>query len=110
MLFRSLFRPGDMITYNTGEGRERWVTRLGYAVYFPTLVAAVIGAVLLGRRRQRFALAVLLAPAVAVTVGVAVTYGQTRFRAVAEPSLAILAAVALVALVRGSRRRGVRPA
>ena len=38
-------------------------------------------------------------PAIAVTFGVAVTYGQTRFRAAAEPSLAVLAAVAVVALV-----------
>ena len=55
------------------------------------------------RRRARRALWVLLVPAIGVTVGVAVTYGQTRFRAAAEPSLAILAAVAGAALcTRGS--------
>ena len=34
------------------------------------------------------------------------TYGQTRFRAAAEPSIVLLAAVALVAMgiSRGSRR------
>ena len=50
------------------------------------------------QRRARRALWVLLVPAIGVTVGVAVTYGQTRFRAAAEPSLAILAAVAAVVL------------
>jgi hypothetical protein len=34
----------------------------------------------------------------AVTIGVAATYGQTRFRAAAEPSLAILAAVGVLTL------------
>ena len=37
-------------------------------------------------------------PAVVVTVSAAVTYGQTRFRAAAEPSIVLLAAVALVAM------------
>ena len=46
-----------------------------------------------------------------ITVGVAVTYGQTRFRTAAEPSLAVLAAVALVAAwgeVRAWRARSVQ--
>jgi hypothetical protein len=55
-----------------------------------------------------------LAPAVAVTIGVAVTYGQTRFRAAAEPSLAVLAAVGLTVLAGDVahvvRERRSRPA
>ena len=94
-----LFRPSDMIDYNTGEGRERWVTRLGMVVYYPVLIAAIAGAVVLWRRRSRVELWVLLAPVLAVTITSAITYGQTRFRAAAEPSLAVLAAVAAVALV-----------
>lgn len=100
-----VFRPAEMVSYNVHEGREEWVTRLGYVVYFPTLVAAVVGVVVLVRRRQRVVLTVLLAPVVAATVGAAVTYGQTRFRAPAEPALAILAAVAIVALTRRVRLR-----
>jgi 4-amino-4-deoxy-L-arabinose transferase-like glycosyltransferase len=92
-----VFRPADMVWFNLGEGRERWVTRLGMVAYYPTLVAAVAGAVLLWRR-SRPALWVLAVPAVVVTAGAALTYGQTRFRAAAEPSLAILAAVALARL------------
>ena len=101
----SLFRPADMIEFNEGEGREPWVTRLGLFLYYPTLVAAIAGGVVMFRRRQRFTLWVLSAPAVIVTIGSALTYGQTRFRAAAEPSLAVLAAVALVALWTRLRAR-----
>ena len=87
-----------MVNFNKGEGRESWVTRLGLLVYYPTLIVAIAGAVVMWRRRARRALWVLLVPAIALTVGVAVTYGQTRFRAAAEPSLAILAAVGVLSL------------
>ena len=57
-------------------------------------------------RRQRLELWLLAAPAVALTLGVAATYGQSRFRATAEPSLVIFAAVAVVTLsTRLSERR-----
>ena len=62
------------------------------------LIGAIAGAVVMWRRRSRRALWILVVPAIAVTVGVAVTYGQTRFRAGAEPSLAVLEAVAVAAL------------
>jgi 4-amino-4-deoxy-L-arabinose transferase-like glycosyltransferase len=106
----SLYRPLDMVSFNEGEGREPWVTRLGLVAYYPTLIAAIGGAIILWRRRERFALWVLSVPALAVTIGVALTYGQTRFRAAAEPSLAVAAAVGLVALVRNLRSRSVRGA
>jgi 4-amino-4-deoxy-L-arabinose transferase-like glycosyltransferase len=105
----SVFRPLDMVAFNQGEGREAWVTRLGLVVYYPTLIAAIGGVILMWRRRARRALWVLLVPAIAATVGAAVTYGQTRFRAAAEPSLAILAAVAVVALVGYLRNERSRP-
>ena len=101
----SVFRPSDMIEYNVGEGRERWVTRLGLVVYYPTVVAAVAGAILLWRRPARWYCAMLLVPAVTVTVGSALTYGQTRFRAAAEPSLAVFAAIAIVAAIAALRTR-----
>ena len=100
----SLYRPFDMVGYNVGEGRERWVTRAGIFVFYPTLVAAIGGAVVLWRRRLRAALYILAVPAVVVTLSAAATYGQTRFRAVAEPSLALLAAVGTVALWQWHRR------
>jgi hypothetical protein len=94
----SLYRPLDMVNFNKGEGRESWVTRLGLLVYYPTLLLAIAGAIAMWRRRARRALWVLLVPAIALTAGVAATYGQTRFRSAAEPSLAILAAVGVLTL------------
>ncbi|HMF82021.1 MAG TPA: glycosyltransferase family 39 protein [Acidimicrobiia bacterium] len=93
----SLYRPWDMVSFNKGEGREGWVTILGLIMYFPLLVAAVAGWVVLRRRRRPSW--PLLVPAVVVTIASAVTYGQTRFRVPAEPSLVVLAAVAVGAVV-----------
>jgi asparagine N-glycosylation enzyme membrane subunit Stt3 len=96
-----------MIRLNTGEDREEWVTRLGLIAYYPTLILAIVGAVVLARRRAFVALWVLLVPVLIVTINTVITYGQTRFRAGAEPSLALLAAVGAVALV-GRVRHKVR--
>ena len=101
----SLFRPVDMVRINTGEDREEWVTRLGLFAYYPTLLFAIAGVVVLARRRARAALWVLLVPVIIVTLNTVITYGQTRFRAGAEPSLALLAAVGVVAFVRWLRAR-----
>jgi 4-amino-4-deoxy-L-arabinose transferase-like glycosyltransferase len=101
----SLFRPLDLVTLNTGEDREEWVTRLGLVAYYPTLLLAAGGAVVLWRRRARDALWILLVPVVIVTLNTVITYGQARFRAGAEPSLALLAAVGIVAIMRRVRVR-----
>jgi len=92
----SLFRPWDMVSYNKGEGREGWVTTLGLIAFYPLLVAAVGGWVVMRRRRQRSW--PLLVPVLIVTIASAATYGQTRFRAPAEPTLVVLAAVAIAAI------------
>jgi hypothetical protein len=109
----SVFRPFDMVTFNENEGRPAWATRLGIFVFYPTLLFAIAGCVLLWKRRKRWFLWILLVPAIVVTLSSAATYGQTRFRAAAEPSLAVLAAVAVVALVdrvKGEgRTRGGQP-
>jgi hypothetical protein len=102
----SLYRPADMIDFNAGEDRAKWITRLGIITYYPELLAAIGGAVVLWRQRRRRALWVLIVPAITVTIGVALTYGQTRFRASAEPSLALLAAIGLVAAFRAWTGRG----
>ena len=46
----------------------------------------------------------MVVPIVVVVLNVAVTYGSTRFRVAAEPTLAVLAAVGLVAVARSVRR------
>ena len=89
---------GQAVFINTSEGRggrpTRWGIRMGWVV----MALAVAGAVL--RRRRREPLLVLLAPVAMVVLVAAATYGTTRFRFAAEPSLCVLAAVALVAALR----------
>jgi 4-amino-4-deoxy-L-arabinose transferase-like glycosyltransferase len=105
----SLYRPWDMVNYNKGEGREGWVTALGLIAYYPLLIAAVAGWVVMRRRRRRSW--PLLVPALILTVASAATYGQTRFRVPAEPTIVVLAAVAIAAVVaRDWPRRRKQPA
>lgn len=92
----SLFRPADMLRVNEGEGRPRWVTGLGLGFYYPLLLLAIGGVVLLIRRRA--SVWPLIVPAVVVTAGTLLAYGQTRFRVPAEPSIVVLAALAIVAV------------
>ena len=57
-------------------------------------------------RSRRAVLWPLLAPAVVATLVSVTAYGTPRFRVIVEPSIAILAAVGIDALLR--RRRGRR--
>jgi len=93
----SIFRPLDMLDYNEGEARERWVTSLGLAAFYPLVLLAVYGVVV--ARRRRITQWPLLVPIVIVTLASAATYGQTRFRVPAESSLVIFGAIGLATLV-----------
>jgi 4-amino-4-deoxy-L-arabinose transferase-like glycosyltransferase len=85
---------------NAQEGRAPRPVRWGIRMWWLLAPLAVAGAVLQWRRGRRDALLVLLAP-VAMVIAVALaTYGTTRFRFAAEPSVCVLAAVSLVALLR----------
>jgi 4-amino-4-deoxy-L-arabinose transferase-like glycosyltransferase len=95
----SVYQPFDMTWFNVGEGREPWVTRTGIFVFYAEMIAVIGGAIVLGRRRNWREFYALAVPVIVVTIGAAVTYGQTRFRAAAEPSLALYAAVGIVALL-----------
>ncbi len=99
----SLFRPADMLSVNEDEGRPRWITGLGLGFYYPLLALAIGGVVTMIRRR--ISVWPLLVPAVVVTAGTLLAYGQTRFRVPAEPSIVVLAAFALVAAFDWSRSR-----
>ena len=104
----SLFRPLDMLQWNENEGRPQWVTGLGLAFFYPLLVLAIGGVVILWRRRV--GVWPLVVPAVIVTVSTLASYGQTRLRVEAEPSLTVLASVALVAAYTHWRGRKRQPA
>ena len=89
---------------DVGRGTSIRVIELGFAQYYVLFPFAVAGVVIL--RRRRVIVWPLLTFAVTVTVGTALTYGFTRFRAAAEVPLVLLAAVAVDALIR----RLLRPA
>lgn len=104
----SLYTPGAMAWYNTGEGREKWASWLGFAMWWALVPVAAAGAVAL--RRRRVLLIPLLAQFLMVIVIVALIYGLVRFRVTAEISVVVLAAAAIDAWVSGTwppRRRGV---
>jgi 4-amino-4-deoxy-L-arabinose transferase-like glycosyltransferase len=104
----SVFRPWDMVSYNKGEGREGWVTILGLIAFYPLLIGAIAGWIVMRRRRRR--VWPLLVPPLIVTIASVATYGQTRFRVPAEPSIVVLAAIAIAAVLAGSLRHGFRSA
>jgi 4-amino-4-deoxy-L-arabinose transferase-like glycosyltransferase len=91
-----VYRFDQSVFFNTAEGRPANPVRWGIRMYWVVALLALAGIVLLARRRT-FGLIVLLAPIVMVICVATVTYGGTRFRYAAEPSLVILAAVTLVA-------------
>jgi 4-amino-4-deoxy-L-arabinose transferase-like glycosyltransferase len=79
------------------EGRERWLATLELVTFYPVALGAIAGAIVLRRRRTVPVFPLLALPAI-VIVTVAVTYGSNRFRAPAETSFVVLAAIAIDAL------------
>jgi hypothetical protein len=95
-----VFRPWHQgVFLASTEGRRPRASRAGLVFYW-LLVPLALGGALLLRRRRGAPLLVLLAPVAMVLVVSAVTYGSTRLRFAAEPSIVVLAAVALDALSR----------
>lgn len=99
-----VFRPRQEASFDVYlENFPRWVSDLGLVTYYPMAVLAVIGGVVLRRRRQ--AVFPLLAPIATVLATCALFYAATRFRATAEPALCLLAAVAVDAGLGALRSR-----
>ena len=91
------FRPSQQMHLDIFlENTTDWVAQSGTVSYYLVVALAVAGGLVLRRRRR--AVYPLLAPIVVVLVTTALFYAATRFRAAAEPSLCLLAAVGLVAL------------
>lgn len=100
-----VYRFDQSVFFNSAEGRpSQWAAR-AIRAYWVVGVLALIGIALLWRRRERFALVVLGAPMVMVLLVGIFTYGGTRFRYGAEPSLVVLAAVTLLAAGEWAARR-----
>jgi hypothetical protein len=92
-----LYRPIQQAQLDVfPEGRDRWVAYSSLAMWYPLAGFAIAGAVAL--RRRRIPIYPLLAPFAVVIVVVVTTFATNRYRASAEGSLCLLAAVGLVAL------------
>ena len=94
--------------FQTPEGRNVRVQKLGTVMYWLLVPLAAWG--LIALRRRGVSTWILLMPFVVVTVTALVTYGNVRFREPAELSLVILAAVALDALWRRREAGRAEPA
>ncbi|MDX6656056.1 MAG: hypothetical protein QOH62_849 [Solirubrobacteraceae bacterium] len=99
-----VYRPWTQGTFFSAlEGRRPRATHLGLLVYWALLPFAAVGAVVMPRRRRN-GLWILLVPIAMVTLVAAATYGTTRFRMAAEPSIVLLAATGLEAAMLRVRR------
>jgi 4-amino-4-deoxy-L-arabinose transferase-like glycosyltransferase len=93
-----VYRPAQQVHIDVFvEGRERPVAIAGLFTGYATAIAAIVGAVIVRRRRGPPAFPLVVLPVV-VLFTVALTYATDRFRASAETALAVLAAVAIDAL------------
>jgi hypothetical protein len=98
-----LYKPVQMAHVEVGEGRPLAASLAGLGFYYALLPFAVVGIVILRRRRidQWF----LLVPAGVVTLVSALVYALVRFRAPFEVCLVVLAAPAMVLLAQRLTRR-----
>jgi Dolichyl-phosphate-mannose-protein mannosyltransferase len=98
------YQPFQMADLAEGDGRPKWVSLSGWAVFWPLAALALWGGLMV--RRRNIPLLPLIAPVVVVTLVAAAFYGLLRFRTPAEVSLVVLGGVgadALLARVRRSR-------
>jgi 4-amino-4-deoxy-L-arabinose transferase-like glycosyltransferase len=80
----------------TAEGRVTGYERVDMILYWALLPFVILGLAVLARLSWK-RLVVVSVPLVVVSLNSAIFYGSTRMRMAAEPSLAILAAVGIVA-------------
>ncbi len=104
-----LWNPSHVVRADWSlEGRERWVTHLGWWTFYPLAGLALIGS----RHLRRAGVPLYPTAAVFVTVLAAtvLAFGTPRYRASAETALCLLAAVGIVALRDRFRRPEEAPA
>jgi 4-amino-4-deoxy-L-arabinose transferase-like glycosyltransferase len=99
-----IYRPNDSLGHGALVwGRPRSVGQAALVVYVFVLSLALAGAFLLHRRGVP--LMPLAGVAVQASFVAALAWGESRYRAAAEPALVVLAAVALASLAQGVGRR-----
>jgi peptidoglycan/LPS O-acetylase OafA/YrhL len=99
----NLYKPNQVTYLDTLEGRPLWATRMGLIVFYPTMALAGVGVIAV--RRRRIPVYPLLVPLGIVTFAVALTFGQTRYRATAEGPIAVAAAIGALQVVDTIRAR-----
>jgi 4-amino-4-deoxy-L-arabinose transferase-like glycosyltransferase len=92
-----VFRPVQQIELDQIEAHELSFSRVGLAMYYALVGGTVVSVWLL--RRRRVPISPILATVGVVTIAVALTFGQTRYRASAEVVLVLGGAVALAAIL-----------
>ncbi|GAC1321793.1 MAG: hypothetical protein NVSMB12_22150 [Acidimicrobiales bacterium] len=97
-----LYGPVQDAMVDRDDGRPRWANLIGLGAYGAVAATALGGAVVLARRRAP--VAALVAPLVLASLTAATIWGAVRFRAPAEISLVVLAAVALDRVTGGPGR------
>ena len=91
-----VYAIGSQLQYDAEEGGQvRGFFVAGQFVEWISIPLAIAGGILLGRHRRRH-LVVIVAPVLVAALNAAVFYGTTRLRVVAEPSLFLLASIAIV--------------
>jgi len=104
-----LFRPVQQARLQAAnEGAEPWAAGATMSTWYLLAGLAVVGGVEL--RRRRVPLLALVAPLGLMLLIAVFIYGIGRFRAPADTSVVLLAAVGVDAIVRGRAEGGARPA
>jgi len=99
-----VYRVRQSIQFDTFfERRGRWPSRIALWQYYPITLLAIAGAVVMWRRKLPISPWVALT--ISVIVAAALTFGVTRYRAGFDAAAVVLAAVALDAAIRWTRRR-----
>lgn len=104
----AVFRPIQQVRFESGRGTRPPVTAAGFAAFWALSIAAVGGVIVLRRRHDP--VFPLLAPILTAVIGIALTFGSTRYRAPADVSIVLLAAVALAATPGAAPESGSREA
>lgn len=103
-----LYRPRESLGYGAlFWGRPRGFAQFALVVYV-LVVASAAGGLFLLRRRQVSTLP-LMAMIAQVCLVAALAYGESRFRAAAEPALVVLAGVAIAQLGQGRAEHPIAP-
>jgi hypothetical protein len=102
----NLYNPLQQLDLEDGEGRPTHAAAWGLGMFYPLMVAAIGGTVVLWRRKV--AVLPLLAPIAIVSLSAVTAFGQSRYRTPAEPMLIVLASVGAVSLWQWARVRAAR--